>query len=252
MIIDTHTHLDDEQYSEDLEQVYERAHKENVHAFIIPGADPKDYSRAKKIAHSHKNTFLASAVHPYHIDDFCAKSVEENAKDDLCVAIGECGLDYFRSKEQKKEQAKCFVEQIDIANRLDLPLIVHSRDANADTFEILRSHPSRGVLHCFNASELLLGLEDDFYFGIGGVLTFKNAKELPQILKKIPLERILIETDAPYLAPVPHRGKRNESAHTRLVVEKIASLLDKTQAQIEQITTQNAIECFRLKLDYQK
>ena len=173
-----------------------------------------------------------------------------------CIAIGECGLDYFRlpeDEEEKKEnvakQKEVFIAQIEFAKKVKKPLIVHIREASNDSREILVNYNAKevgGVLHCYNASEHLLVLaEHNFYFGIGGVVTFKNAKKLVNVLPKIPKEKLLLETDGPYLTPHPFRGKRNEPFYTNLVAEKIAELLNLSKEEVEKITTTNAITLFK-------
>jgi TatD DNase family protein len=173
-----------------------------------------------------------------------------------CVAIGECGLDYFRlegsdeeKRSEKERQAHVFREQIRFAKKVKKPLIVHIRDASHDAQMLLLEEGAGevgGVLHCYNADEELLSLaKEGFYFGIGGVVTFQNAKKLIHVLPKIPHEKLLIETDGPYLTPHPHRGTRNESAYTRHVVDKMADLLDIPPAEIEALTTANAKKLFR-------
>lgn len=173
-----------------------------------------------------------------------------------CIAVGECGLDYFRLPEDEEEkkaniklQKEVFIAQIEFAKKVNKPLIVHIREASNDSRQILMDYNAKevgGVLHCYNASEHLLPLaEHNFYFGIGGVLTFKNAKKLVEILPKIPQEKIIVETDGPYLTPHPHRGKRNEPAYTKLVVQKISELLEMELEETEKITTNNAIRLFK-------
>ncbi len=173
-----------------------------------------------------------------------------------CIAIGECGLDYYRLPEDKEEkqqnikkQKEVFIAQIEFAKKVKKPLIVHIRDASNDSREILIDTNAKevgGVLHCYNASEHLLPLsEHNFYYGIGGVLTFKNARKLVEVLSKVPKEKLIIETDGPYLTPHPHRGKRNEPFYTNLVAEKMAELLNMTKDEIEELTTNNAIRLFK-------
>lgn len=257
MIVDTHAHLDDRGFDDDLISVIERAKNNGIEKIVIPGADINDLPKAREISHKFEGVYFAVGVHPYHIDDFDLAILEEFAKDSKCVAIGECGLDYYRLSSfeseaeklaNKNRQKEVFVTQIELATRLQKPLIIHSRDANEGTFEILKEVGCRlkgGVLHCYNASKLLLELKDfGFYFGIGGVLTFKNAKNLVEILPQIPLDRLLIETDAPYLTPEPFRGKRNEPSHTKLVVAKISELLNLEISKVEEISTQNAARLF--------
>ena len=173
-----------------------------------------------------------------------------------CIAVGECGLDYFRlPNEQNKKnktillQKDIFIAQIKLAKKFNKPLIVHIRDANDDSKTILLQHEASkigGVLHCFNASPHLLELaNNNFYFGIGGIITFKNAKNLTKILPKIPKDKLLVETDAPYLAPHPFRGKRNEPQYTTFVIEKIANILNISIKNAQDITTNNAKKLFK-------
>ena len=254
MIIDTHCHLDDTRYDDDIQSVIKNALDNKVDKIIIPGADIKDLPKAAKIANSNSNIYFAAGVHPYEIDGYDESVMRKFAKDPKCVAIGECGLDYFRLPDEnideyKSKQKDIFISQIKLAIELNLPLIIHIRDANEDSLRILKEYEDKlvgGVLHCFNASPILLELSSKFYYGIGGVLTFKNAKKLVEILPKIPLNRLLIETDAPYLTPEPHRGKRNEPAFTTFVADKMSDILGMSRDEIEGLTTQNAIRLFRI------
>ena len=173
-----------------------------------------------------------------------------------CIAIGECGLDYFRLPEDEDEkianvekQKEVFISQIEFAKKVKKPLIIHIREASNDSRQILIDYNAKevgGVLHCYNASEHLLPLADNnFYFGIGGVLTFKNAKKLVEVLPKIPKDKLIIETDAPYLTPHPHRGERNEPYYTVFVAQKMAELLNFTEIEIQELTTNNAKKLFK-------
>ena len=254
MIIDTHCHLDDKSFDADLSEVIARAKEQNVDYFIIPGASIKDLPKAAKISKQFKEVYFAAGVHPYELDDFDLATIENAANDEKCVAIGECGLDYFRLpesnvEEYKNKQIACFKAQIELAIRLKKPIIIHARDANENCFELLKARENElvgGVFHCYNASPLFLELSEKFYYGIGGVLTFKNEKKLGEILPKIPLERVIIETDAPYLAPVPKRGSRNEPAFTSFVADKISEILGLSRNDIEDITTANAKKLFAI------
>ncbi len=173
-----------------------------------------------------------------------------------CIAIGECGLDYYRLPEDEEEklanikkQKEVFISQIEFAKKYKKPLIIHIREASNDSRQILIDYKAKevgGVLHCFNASEHLLPLaEHNFYFGIGGVLTFKNAKKLVEILPKIPKDKLLIETDAPYLTPHPHRGERNEPYYTIFVSSKMSELLNISDMEVQNLTTNNAKKLFK-------
>jgi TatD DNase family protein len=254
MIIDTHCHIDNKQYIDDVDEVIGRAKQSGVEKILIPGASLSDLPRAIELSQKYEEVYFSVGVHPYDIDAFDEKPFFEYASHPKCVAIGECGLDYFRlpSDDTKDDiisrQKEVFIRQIEIANELKKPIIVHIRDANSDSKEIIQKYDKScigGVLHCFNASEILLDLADmGYYFGIGGVLTFKNAKALPEVLSKIPLERLVLETDAPYLTPHPHRGKRNEPSYTTLVAQKISDILGIEFANICMETTKNANRLF--------
>jgi TatD DNase family protein len=255
-IIDTHCHLDNIQYEHDVDDVIKTALKEGIEAILIPGADPKDLPKAKFLAEKYNEVFFAVGVHPYDCDNYDLDILKEYVKHPKCIAVGECGLDYFRLPENEDEKAtnialqkKVFINQINFAKEVNKPLIVHIRDASDDSKTILIEHNAKdvgGVLHCFNASEHLLPLsEHNFYFSLGGVVTFKNAKKLVEVLPKIPLEKLIVETDGPYLTPHPFRGQRNEPKYTNNVVEKIAELLSMSKKEVENLTTVNAKKLFK-------
>lgn len=257
MIVDTHVHLDNEKFIDDLDEVLNRAREGGVERFIIPGADPASLKKAILIAENNSDVYFAVGVHPYDMDAFNEDDFSAVVEHEKCVAIGECGLDYFRlegtdeeKEAEKVRQKEVFIAQIELAKKYKKPLIVHIRDASRDSKEILLKHNAGevgGVLHCYNADEELLSLaKEGFYFGIGGVLTFSNAKKLLHVLPKIPLDKLLIETDAPYLTPTPHRGKRNEPLYTQLVLKKIAELLEISEQKVEEISTKNAFKLFNI------
>lgn len=257
LIVDTHIHLDNERYDEDLDAIIKRAEEAGVKRFIIPGADPKTLDKAVKIAEMYEHVYFAVGVHPYDIEAFEELDFENYFKHKKCVAVGECGLDYFRlegndedKEQEKKRQKEVFVAQIELAKKYKKPLIIHIRDASRDSKELLLKHNAKevgGVLHCFNADEELLSLaKEGFYFGIGGVLTFSNAKKLVHVLPKIPHAKLLIETDGPYLTPTPYRGERNEPLYTTFVAKKMSELLEIPLKEIKNITTQNALKLFNI------
>jgi len=257
MIIDTHIHLDDERYKDDLDKVLNRAREGGVERFIIPGADPATLPRAIEIAQMYDDVYFAVGVHPYDLDGFNGLDFEQYVHHEKCVAIGECGMDYFRlegSNEEKEavkhRQKEIFQAQIEIAKKYKKPLIVHIRNASHDAKMVLLDANAKevgGVLHCFNADDELLSLADEnFYFGIGGVLTFKNAKKLVNVLPRIPQEKLIIETDGPYLTPTPHRGERNEPFYTTFVVQKMSELLEIPRDTLESLTTDNALKLFHI------
>ncbi|MBT3881946.1 MAG: TatD family hydrolase [Campylobacteraceae bacterium] len=259
MIIDTHTHLDNAKFYDDVDEVIQTAINDGVKAFIIPGADLNDLPRAVALSEQYDNIFFAVGVHPYDIDNFDISIMEKYVNHPKCVAVGECGLDYYRlpDEEQAREenislQKEVFIEQIEFAKKVNKPLIVHIRDASCDSKTILLENNASevgGVLHCYNADEQLISLSNEgFYFGIGGVITFKNAKKLINVFPKIPLDKLLIETDAPYLTPHPHRGERNEPKFTTHISQKIAELIDISDNDVKNLTTNNAIKLFNVPL----
>ena len=200
--------------------------------------------------------FFAAGIHPYHHEQYDEKVLRSFLNDEKCIAVGECGLDYFRLPEdpvekeiEKQKQQDIFVKHIELAKELKKSLIVHIRDANDDSKRLLLEYKAEevgGVLHCYNASKHLLDLaQKGFYFGIGGVLTFKNAKNLVEVLPLIPKEKLLIETDAPYLTPMPYRGQRNEPAYTLLVAQKMSELLDISVTELHNLTSKNAFTLFK-------
>lgn len=212
--------------------------------------------QAIALAEKYDEVYFAVGIHPYDIDKFDEVIMEKYVNHPKCIAIGECGLDYYRLPEDEiekaqniKKQKEVFIAQIEFAKKVKKPLIVHIRESSNDSRQILMDYNAKevgGVLHCYNASEHLLPLaEHNFYFGIGGVLTFKNAKKLVEVLPKIPKDKLLIETDAPYLTPHPHRGERNEPYYTVFVAEKMAELLGTSFEQMQILTTNNAKNLFK-------
>jgi len=254
MIVDTHCHLDDERYHDDIENVLKNAKEKGVEKFIIPGADPKTLTRAVALSEEYDSIYFAVGVHPYDAANYDKSYLEKFVNHPKCVAIGECGLDYFRLPENEEDIAKekamqkeVFIDQILWAREIKKPLIVHVRESSADCLALLDEYAGEegGVLHCYNADESLLKLaKKNFYYGIGGVLTFKNAKKLINVYPKITHDKLLIETDAPYLTPHPHRGERNEPSFTTFVADKMAELSDIPTEEICMISTKNAQRLF--------
>ena len=254
MIVDTHVHLDDERYAEDLDAVLERSREAGVNRWIIPGADPTTLDRAVQIAEKYENAFFAVGVHPYDAANYERSHMERLIEHPKCVAVGEIGLDYYRLPEEdeaivaeKKLQHAVFIDQIDLANAYGKPIIVHIRDASRDAQAVLERHAGKqgGVLHCYNADHELLALaERGFYYGIGGVITFKNARKLVEVFPMIPEDRLLIETDGPYLTPHPYRGERNEPAYCELVAEKMAHLSGIPLSDLQRMCRENTTRLF--------
>jgi TatD DNase family protein len=249
MIIDTHTHLDNIKFIDDVDEVIKRAKDAGVKKFIIPAADPKDLERAIDLAQRYDEIYFGVGFHPVDIDKYDEKLITCFINHPKCVAVGEIGLDYYwvKEKDAQNKQKEFFRRQIELALEYNKPLIIHVREATQDTYEIIKDYPdARGVFHCYNAAHQLLDFSDKFYYGIGGVITFKNARKLVEVFPKIPKDRVVIETDAPYLTPHPFRGKRNEPMYTIYVRDKIAELWGVEKEEVEKITTENARRLFNI------
>ncbi len=247
MIIDTHTHLDNKKFINDVDEVIKRAKEVGVKKFIIPAADPRDLPRAIELAQKYDEVYFGVGFHPVDIDKYDEKLITCFINHPKCVAVGEIGLDYHwvKEKDKQQKQIELFHRQIELAKKYNKPIIVHIREATEDSIKVIETHPEiKGVFHCFNAAEQLLKFSDRFYYGIGGVITFKNARKLINVFPKIPKERVVIETDAPYLTPHPFRGKRNEPMYTTLIRDKIAKLWGVSREEVEDITTKNAKRLF--------
>ncbi len=212
--------------------------------------------KAIELAEKYDEVYFAVGIHPYDIEKYDEKIMDKYISHPKCIAVGECGLDYYRLPEDEKEkeenikqQKEVFISQIEFAKKVKKPLIVHIREASNDSRQILEQYNAKevgGVLHCYNASEHLLPLSNHgFYFGIGGVLTFKNARKLVEVLPKIPRDKLILETDCPYLTPHPHRGKRNEPFYTTFVAQKVSELLELPLEEIETLTTINTKKLFK-------
>ncbi len=255
MLIDTHAHLDFEEFDKDREQVIRRAFSNGVEKIINVGCNCERSQASVDLAHKYDNIYASVGVHPHDsakkgIKEVC-QMIYQWAKDPKAVALGEIGLDYFHLQKEsdKSIQKKVFRAQLDIAKELDKPVILHCRDAYEDMLDILKKDRiNRGVSHCFLGTKEAARryLELGFYLSFTGVITFKNAGEVINVIREVPIERIMVETDAPYLAPEPYRGKRNEPAYVRQVAEKIASLKEMGLNEIEMATTENAEELYHI------
>jgi len=253
MLIDTHTHLDDIRYDADREATIERARQAGVCAFVTIGCDLVTSRSAVTLADRHPDIYASIGVHPHevrHIGDGWYDELRRLALHEKVVAYGEIGLDYHYNHSAPKEQRERFREQVQLARELRLPVIIHTREAQEDTISILKEEKASevgGVFHCFSGDTWLAkdALDLGFYLSFSGILTFTNATMLREIAKQTPLDRVLIETDCPYLTPVPHRGKRNEPAFVSHVAKQLADIhADLSLAQIEQATTNNAQRLF--------
>ncbi|TQR06143.1 TatD family hydrolase [Psychrobacillus soli] len=254
MFIDTHVHLNADQYDEDLQEVIDRALQANVTKMVVVGFDRKTIERAIKLAEEYAFIYAVVGWHPVDAID-CTdedlKWIEELAAHEKVVGIGETGLDYYWDKSPKDIQQALFRKQIRLAQKVDLPIIIHNREATEDVIRILKeeeAHLTGGIMHCFGGSVETARqcIDMNFKISLGGPVTFKNAKKPKEVATEIPLEHLLIETDAPYLAPHPYRGKRNEPALVTLVAEEIARLKGLSIEQIAEATTNNAKQFFRI------
>lgn len=256
-LVDTHAHIDGGGYDDDREEMLERAKKAGVVAVVTFGDTMEASERAVKLAAFHETVFAGVGVHPENIFPFTQEDDDRLAawtKEKNVVAIGEIGLDYYWEKDEDKRklQRKMFARQLALARDLDLPVCIHDREAHGDMMTILKTEgrKNRGVIHCFSGSwemakELLkLG----WYLGVDGPLTYKNAAKLPEIIEKMPADRLLVETDCPYLSPLPYRGQRNEPAYVRITAEKAAEIRGEGLSDFSAQTTKNACEIYGLKV----
>ncbi len=249
LIFDSHAHYDDERFDGILDTLLPQINAMGVDKIINCGCERE--SNVKSLAIADKFPFVYSAVgiHPCNVGcDTTIEEIKEFTRHKKCVAIGEIGLDYYWEPDKKEAQQKLFIDQILLAKELTLPVIVHDREAHADTLNILKQYKPKGVLHSFSGSvemaEEILKL--GMYIGIGGVITFSNAKKLPDVVKMLPLDRLLLETDAPYLTPVPYRGKTNHSEMIYLTAQKIAEIKGKSLNEILKICHNNASMLFNI------
>lgn len=252
MIIDTHVHLDVKKFSKDVHDVIARAKDRGVGKFIIPAIKSSDMLRILDLVEKYDDIYFASGNHPTSPDDFNIKEIEKLVTHEKCVAVGECGLDYFRVSKNDKQaiynQKIMFESQLELACEYKKPLILHSRDTDVDMYKSIYRYKDDlvgGVIHCYVGSKKLLELEKfGFYFGIGGVLTYNSAVELREEVKNISLERLLLETDAPYLTPAPNRNKRNEPAYTSDVLKELSSILKIDVNELETQIEKNTMSLF--------
>lgn len=252
MYFDSHAHYDDQRFDEDRESLLWSMKEQGVVCIVNAAADIE--SSYKGIAFSKKFPFVYTSVgvHPHEVKDLKDEALQELKQlvlQEKVVAIGEIGLDYYYDFSPREDQRKWFISQLELAKEVDMPVIIHSRDASQETFDIIKeSGIQQGVIHCFSGSAELAKeyVKRGFYIGIGGALTFKNAKKTVEVVKEIPLESLLIETDAPYLTPMPFRGKRNDSSYLKYVTQKIAEIKLLDEKSVCEMTCQNAKNLFRI------
>ncbi|MCA1061748.1 TatD family hydrolase [Rossellomorea aquimaris] len=254
MLFDTHVHLNAEQFDEDLEEVISRAREAGVEKMVVVGFDRPTINRAMELIEQYDFLYASIGWHPVDAIDMKDEDltwIEELSHHKKVVAIGEMGLDYHWDKSPKDIQKEVFRKQIQLAKKVKLPIVIHNRDATQDIVDILREEGAGevgGIMHCFSGSPEIAQecVDMNFYISLGGPVTFKNAKKPKEVAKEIPLEKLLIETDCPYLAPHPYRGKRNEPAYVKLVAEQIAELKEVSLEEVEKITTENAKKLFNI------
>ena len=262
MLVDTHAHLDFRQFNGDRQAVLARAWQAGVAAIITIGIDLKTSRAAVALAETDRRIFATAGFHPHDAraaHDAALAELQEIARHPQVVAIGEMGLDYYRDRSPRDVQRRVFRQQLDIASELGKPVVIHDREAHADTLKILcqwtaasQTPPSgyRGVLHCFSGDLRLAQevIELGFFIGVDGPITYRNVHQLAAIIKTLPLDKLLLETDAPFLTPHPFRGKRNEPAYLKFVAEKIADLKNLTPEEVAQTTAANANTLFQLDI----
>ncbi len=255
MLFDTHVHLNAKQFKDDREEVIQRAFRNGVQYMVVVGFNQETIPLAIEIAEKYETIYAAVGWHPVDAIDMTDDDltwIEELSAHSKVVAIGEMGLDYHWDHSPQDVQKEVFRKQIRLAKKVQMPIIVHNREATEDIIEILREEGAEdvgGIMHCYNDSVRYVEacLDMDFYISLGGTVTFKNAPLPQEVAAHVPLDRLLIETDAPYLAPHPNRGKRNEPAYVQLVAQKIADIRNISFEQVSEITTNNAFKLFRLK-----
>ena len=259
---DSHAHYNDEKFNEDRETVLKAVYEEGVTKLICAGYSLVSSKEAVEIANTHPNIYAIVGISPNDIPEQQPyeqslqeqlEQIHELAKNEKVVAIGEIGLDYYWNKENKEQQKLAFIKQIELANQLELPIVIHTREAIFDTIEILKSRIvpiKKGIFHCcpLNLDLIREGLKLGFYISFAGPITFKNSKNAKEAIQAVPLDKILIETDSPYLAPEPKRGTRNDSRNVKYMAEKIAQVKGMTVEEVAKITYENAKKIFEIKL----
>lgn len=252
MIFDTHAHYDDKAFEEDRNLLLPSLFSNGVGFIIDPGCTVESSKKAMELSEKYEQMFFAAGIHPEELADFSPADLDEIralAAHPKCVAIGEIGLDYYWDKSNREKQIEVFKSQLQLAVQMGKPVIIHDREAHGDSMEIIREFPeAKGVFHCFSGSAEMAEelLKRGWYLGFDGPVTYKNARKTVEVLEITPPDRILIETDSPYMSPVPMRGKRNDSGNLRYVIEKIAEIKNMSPGEIEQITEDNAKKLFHI------
>ena len=252
MIFDTHAHYDDEQFDGDRDELLTSMPDLGVGTIVDVSATYESCEKVLALAGKYPYVYAAIGVHPDEVGELNEDKIQhmkELCRNKKVVAVGEIGLDYYWDKEAHDIQKRWFIEQLKMAQEAELPVNIHSRDAAKDTLDIMRQEhagPTGGIIHCFSSSaEMAMEyVRLGYYIGIGGVVTFKNARVMKEVAAAVPLNRIVVETDCPYLAPTPYRGKRNASLYLPLVIEEIARIKEVSPAEVEQATYENVLQLF--------
>ena len=251
-LIDAHGHINDEKF-DDVMEVVARAKETGLEAIMCASCNLSSSQKAAKFASEYENVYANVGFHPENVDEMdenSFKEIEALANNKKVVAIGEIGLDYYWRHDNKEKQKEVFVSQIELANKLNLPIVVHTRDAMGDTLEILKRHKPKmpSLMHCYGGSieSALELMKLGFSFSFGGLVTFKNAVNVVEVVKKLPIEHILLETDCPYMTPVPFRGERNEPKNVVYVADAIARIKGLSIEKVAEITTENAKRMFNI------
>ncbi|MFQ5771486.1 MAG: TatD family hydrolase [bacterium] len=253
MLIDTHAHLYFAQFDEDRDEVIQRAFAANVKKIITIGIDLETCRKAIALAEKYDGLYAAVAIHPNDatkFNDRVVAEVKELSRHPKVVAIGEIGLDFYRNRSTAEMQKQAFYQQLKLAKEVDLPIIIHNRQAGREILDVLQLEGTEGltgVFHCFSENKMIAEeiLQVGFHISFTGNLTFKKS-ELPAVAQSVPLNRLLLETDSPFLSPEPKRGRRNEPAHVVYIAQKLAEITDTNLSELEKITTANALRLFRL------
>lgn len=250
-IFDTHAHYDDEAFDDDRESLILSLKDRGVVGIVSCGCDIASTVANQNLSHSFDDFYFAAGFHPENLEDFSVEDLEKLEPffaDEKCVAVGEIGLDYHWMNSTKEKQRELFVAQIEIAKAKGLPVIVHDREAHGDTLDILKATKPSGVLHCFSGSVEMARevIKLGMFLGFNGVATFKNARKIPEVIREIPLDRIVLETDCPYLSPEPHRGKRNDSSFIPFIAQRIGEILGISAQEVLDVTNKNARALYNL------
>ena len=253
MIFDTHAHYDDDAFEEDRDSLLQSMKEGGIGNIVDIGADMESSRKALELSRRYEYMYCAVGVHPSEVNGLMEQDMEtlkEWCQEEKVVAVGEIGLDYHYPDTDKDLQKKWFIRQLELAGKVGLPVVIHSRDAAADTLEIMKEYGQGlgGVIHCFSYTKETAAeyLKMGYYFGIGGVLTYKNAKKLVEAVEYLPMEKIVLETDCPYLSPEPFRGKRNSSLNLIYVARKLAELKNLPYEGVVRITTENAKRMYHI------